>query len=110
MAEDLTGLNPPFATPVFTLAGIDVATEVLLPKWHRRVSFRFSAGTGKYSHTGTDAAPIDAAHQTVGAGVLHSINTDRSGREGVDTDVVRIFLASSSAGAEVRMTLEVGAA
>lgn len=110
MAEDFTALNPPFRTKTFTLAGIDVATEVILPKWSRRVSFRFVANAGKYSSEGTDAGAIDANHQTVGADILHTFATDRAGRAGVDTDEVSVFFASATASTVVRMSIETGAA
>lgn len=110
MAEDYTALAPPYRTTTFALGLADVATEVKLPKWSRRVSFRFIAAAGKYSSEGTDAAAIDADHQTVGADVLHTFATDRSGRAGVDTDEVSVFFASSTASTVVRMTIETGAA
>ena len=108
MAEDLTALSPPFATKVITLGGIDVATEVKLPIWSRRLSARFVGQAGKYANTGTDGAAIVADHQTVVKDCLHSFSTDHSGRAGLDRDVVSAFLASPVAGTVVRLTIEMG--
>jgi hypothetical protein len=110
MAEDYTALVSPYRTKTFALGLSDVATEIKLPKWSRRISFRFETNAGKYSSEGTDGAAIDADFQTVAAGILHSIATDRTGRAGIDTDEVSIFLASTTASTVVRLTIESGAA
>ena len=108
-ADDLTGLQPSFRTLTITLPGADLAREVILPKWCRRISFRFETDAGKYSSEGTDGSTIDSDHQTATADTLHSISVDRAGRAGSNTGTPSIFFATATGSTVMRILLETSA-
>jgi hypothetical protein len=109
MAEDMTALLPPLRTKVITLPAADVAREVILPKWARRISFRSTTDPMKYSSEGTDGAAISADYMTVGGDILHTVSLDRTGRAGVDVDTPSIYFATAAGGTVLRLVLEMSA-
>ena len=93
MAQNFDGAQFPDALR-FTLGGVNVATQVVIPQTASKVTIKFSTNAGKLAFEGTDGAAINANYADISADAFAELSLADGIRE--SKGVGSIFVASAT--------------
>ena len=88
----------------FTLGGVDVATQVVIPPSCKSATVRFETNAGKLAFEGTDGGAVNAAHIAITADAAHQFSMLDG--IGVSVGVTSFFVASATGSTVVSVMLE----